>query len=88
MTRDDIGRPLAHGLFAVSQLNAQLGASFHRLEIVRSFAEVERRSRIPGRIRVCRVIHDVESVKNATNFRIIVCYKFIQQLAAQQEIAR
>ena len=39
--RDDSGRPIVRGLFAVSQLNAQLGASFHPLEIARSFAEVE-----------------------------------------------
>lgn len=39
--RDDIGRPIVRGLFAVSQLNAQLGMTFHPLEIARSFAEVE-----------------------------------------------
>jgi len=41
MDRDDIGRPVVRGLFAVSQLNAQLGASFLPVEIARSFAEVE-----------------------------------------------
>ena len=39
--RDDLGRPIVRGLFAVSQLNAQLGAAFHPVEIARSFAEVE-----------------------------------------------
>ncbi|MEO9161969.1 MAG: hypothetical protein ABI349_06175 [Casimicrobiaceae bacterium] len=39
--RDDIGRLIVRGSFAVSQLNAQLGMSFHPLEIARSFAEVE-----------------------------------------------
>lgn len=39
--RDDVGRPMVRGLFSVSQLNAQLGASFHPVEIARSFAEVE-----------------------------------------------
>lgn len=39
--RDESGRRLVRGLFAVSQLNRQLGEPFHPTEIARSFAEVE-----------------------------------------------
>jgi len=36
-----LGRPVVRGLFAVSQLNRQLGASFHPAEIARTFYEIE-----------------------------------------------
>jgi CBS-domain-containing membrane protein len=39
--RDDAGRPIVRGLFAVSQLNRQLGEPFDPTEIARSFADVE-----------------------------------------------
>ena len=39
--RDESGRRLVRGLFAVSQLNRQLCEPFHPTEIARSFAEVE-----------------------------------------------
>jgi CBS domain containing-hemolysin-like protein len=39
--RDDAGRSIVRGLFAVSQLNRQLGEPFDAIEIARSFAEVE-----------------------------------------------
>ena len=42
MDRDDAGRPIVRGLFALSQLSTQLGMSLHTFEIARSFAEVER----------------------------------------------
>ena len=39
--RDDCGRPVLRGLFAVSQINHQLRAAFHPTGIARSFAELE-----------------------------------------------
>ncbi len=39
--RDESGRALVRGLFSVSQLNRQLGATIETVEIARSFAEVE-----------------------------------------------
>ena len=39
--RDDSGRPIVRGLFAVSQLNRQLTETFDLTEIARSFADVE-----------------------------------------------
>jgi CBS-domain-containing membrane protein len=39
--RDDAGRSIVCGLFAVSQLNRQLGEPFDPVGIARSFAEVE-----------------------------------------------
>lgn len=41
IARDGYGAPIVRGLFAVSQLNRQLGESFAPTEIARSFAEVE-----------------------------------------------
>ena len=39
--RDDAGRSIVRGLFAVSQLNRQLAETFDPTEIARSFADVE-----------------------------------------------
>jgi Mg2+/Co2+ transporter CorC len=39
--RDETGRSVVRGLFAVSQLNRQLGTTIETFEIARSFAEVE-----------------------------------------------
>jgi CBS domain containing-hemolysin-like protein len=39
--RDETGRRMVRGLFAVSQLNRQIGEPFQPTEIVRSFADVE-----------------------------------------------
>lgn len=41
LDRDDAGRSIARGLFAVSQLNRQLGEPFDPTQIARSFADVE-----------------------------------------------
>jgi CBS domain containing-hemolysin-like protein len=38
---NDSGRRVVRGLFAVSQLNRQLGTLFHPIEIARTFCEVE-----------------------------------------------
>ena len=39
--RDEAGRSIVRGLFAVSQLNRQLAETFDPTEIARSFADVE-----------------------------------------------
>jgi len=41
IARDEYGAPIVRGLFAVSQLNRQLGESIATTAIARSFAEVE-----------------------------------------------